>query len=222
MELSDKFINPYTVKCIIVGDYNVGKSTMINILSTGRIGGDVSSTIGISFVSKLISLPEYNNQGIKLQVWDTAGSCKYRAIVKQYFHDIFIAFIVFDITNRESWDSVDYWKEELDSNKKYNSTPIIVLVGTKSDLRNHVVECSEINEKATMWGCKHYIISSKQDNSASTVYRMFLLATKDLHQNITQDQINGTEIPEGIMIEDKKHILNLFEYDTNRHCCVIT
>ena len=110
---SDKLANPYTVKCVLLGNQGVGKSTMLGILTTGRFDHAIVSTIAIDFAIKKITLPDYNNHQIKLQIWDTAGQEKFKSIVRSYLRDVYVAFLVFDITDRDSWDSLEEWKKEL-------------------------------------------------------------------------------------------------------------
>lgn len=207
MELTDyrnieSIANPYVIKCILLGDRGIGKSTMLNVLSTGTFDPRLHSTIGIDFISKTISLPDYNNHKIKLQIWDTAGQEKFKSIIISYLRDVYIAFLIFDLTDRDSWNNILEWKEELESsNNRYEGLPHIVLIGTKSDLRHPVVSPEEIRARAKEWGCKSYTISSKQNNSHSIIYRIFTIAAEDLHQLIIHKHINGKEVPYGIYKE---------------------
>lgn len=212
MELTDyrnieTIANPYVVKCILLGDRGIGKSTMLNVLSTGRFDPNIVSTIGIDFAAKTISLPEYNNHKIKLQIWDTAGQEKFKSIVRSYLRDAYIGFLIFDLTDRNSWNNLVQWKEDLEnSNNRYEGIPHIVLVGTKSDLRNRVISAEEIKKRSEEWGCKFYMITSKQNNSHSMIYRIFTIAVEDLHQDIIYKHINGHKLPHGIYKEDNDNV----------------
>lgn len=50
---------------------------------------------------------------VKYNIWDTAGQEKYRCLTKMYFRDANVALVVFDVTNRRSFDSVDFWYDEI-------------------------------------------------------------------------------------------------------------
>lgn len=192
----DDFENPYVVRCILVGNHNVGKSTLANVFATGEFNPNIPSTIGIAFVCKEISLINYNNHGVKLQLWDTAGQEKFKSIVKQYLRDAYIAIIAFDITDRESWEAVDEWRDEIMNEKEYNSIPQIILVATKADLiMKRQVDLNEIKRKADKWDCKYYVLSAKQRMSRDLIHRMFHMATEDLHKQLLHDHYNNIKVP---------------------------
>ena len=216
---NDQFENPYVVRCILIGNHGVGKSTLANVFSTGVFDPTIASTIGIAFVSKTMVLPNYNNHRVKLQVWDTAGTEKFKSIVRQYLRDAFIAVIAFDMTNRESWNEVDQWKSDLDIDDSYDSIPLIVLVGTKSDRRNWVVSSDEIKQKAKEWGCKFYVVSSKQANSTSMIYRMFAIAVEDLHRRFVNEHIMGHELPPGVKKDTGFDWLSESDKEKSSFCC---
>jgi len=213
---SDNFENPYAVRCIVIGDHNVGKSTLTNVFATGEYADNIPSTIGIAFVSKDMELKDYNNHGIKLQVWNTAGSEKFKSIVKQYLRDTYIALLVFDLTDRESWDHLAEWREDLLEYKRYNSLPHIVVVGTKSDLPGRVISMDEMTKLEKEWDCKCYAISSKQANSSSMINRIFSIAVQDMHEKILHDHIHGIEIPRDIY---KKNDIFSFDEENSSNCC---
>ena len=213
---SEDFANPYIVKCALIGHYGVGKSTLGHMFEVGKFDNTITTTIGIDFFTKTIKLPEYNNHSIKLQIWDTAGQEKFKSIITSYLRDVFVAFIMFDMTNRESWEDIDVWKG-LVNNK--TSIPRVVLVGTKSDKRDHVVTIDEINQKSKEWNCNSYILSSKQSNSSSMIYRMFSIETYHFHTDMVNNHRNGEELPFGILEKDNSR-LSLNDYEPNpKWCC---
>lgn len=214
------FADPYVVKCALIGDYGVGKSTLGHVFIEGLFSS-VTSTIGISFFAKTIVLPEYNRQKLKLQIWDTAGSEKYRSIVRTYLRDVYLAVVMFDMTERSTWESVDRWKDLIEDSKRYESVPHIVLVGTKSDKNYYAVSEREIRNKAKKWGCNYYILSSKLKTSHNTISQMFLTETRILHQKLIKAHSEGIEIPPRILRENVERITNLYETNTGYlgGCC---
>ena len=207
---NEKFLNPYIVKCIVLGHYGVGKSTMNHMFATGFFDPNISSTVAMDFYTKKLYLSD--NQIVKVQVWDSAGQEKYRSIISSYIRDTYITFIVFDITDRKSWDDVDIWKDLTDQ-KNNQEISRIVLVGTKEDKKNHMISIEEIKNKADLWNCNYYITSSKHKNSANLIHQMFYNEVESLHQQF----INSTNPPINILKEIKS--LDLDDQEKNDSCC---
>ena len=114
-------------KIVILGDSDVGKTSLVQRLISGIFFEFVGSTIGASYHTL-----EYN--GISLDIWDTAGQEKYRSICPLYYRDAKIAVIVFDVTNLKSYQSVKYWLKEL----RYAGNYKIYIVGNKCDMENKI------------------------------------------------------------------------------------
>lgn len=115
---------------MILGSTTVGKSSIVTRLSREMFNPDESSTIGAAFVSKPIPA---NDPKIKLQIWDTGGSERYRSMASIYFHDADAAVIVYDITSVNSFKDVSVWLQELKD--KGPEHIIVALAGNKSDLQ---------------------------------------------------------------------------------------
>ena len=88
-------------------------------------------TIGVEFGTKIIPV---NNAKIKLQIWDTAGTESFRSITKGYYKGSIGAFLVYDITSKQSFDHVQSWLEELQESA--SPTMMLCLVGNKADLHD--------------------------------------------------------------------------------------
>jgi len=86
-------------------------------------------TIGVEFGSKTIPV---NNAKIKLNVWDTAGTESFRSITKGYYKGAIGAFLVYDITSKETFEHVQSWLDEL--LESGSPTTMLCLVGNKCDL----------------------------------------------------------------------------------------
>lgn len=184
----------YRIKCIMIGDTNVGKSTITSLLATNNIDPRITSTIGIAFATKEIVLDKYG-QKITVQLWDTAGQERYSAIVNSYMRDVGIAFLVYDVTNINSWNNLVTWRAKLDKYKKYNNIPLIILVGCKTDLRDHQVTQEDLDRRTEEWGCISYTISCQQSNSLNLINRMFYKAVEQYHEAILNLDENGNDIP---------------------------
>lgn len=131
MQLSENMNPDIIIKCVLVGDYNVGKSNFMSQYTKKEFDSNKNVTIGVDYFHKYEKIDDYI---IKLQIWDTAGQEKFRSIATSYFRGGYLFILMFDITKRETFESIQYWLEEIGYNAKH--TYRIVLVGNKSDLEN--------------------------------------------------------------------------------------
>ena len=126
--MSFKNSSPIPCKVILVGDISVGKTSIINtLLDKNEI---VMSTLGNYFEEKQLVIDDYN---INFIIYDTAGQETYRALNKLFFNEARICLIIYDITRKNTFESVkDYWVDTVKEKCPENS--IIGIIGNKSDL----------------------------------------------------------------------------------------
>ena len=133
-------------KIVIVGDASVGKSKMVVRYLKNEFESDSQSTIGVELNSKEYTL-DWNK--IKVQIWDTAGQDKYRSMSSAYYKGAQGFILVYDITNRQSFDNVETWYSTLKSNLEFSTDLDIILIGNKCDLeQNRKVTKEEGEDKA--------------------------------------------------------------------------
>ena len=118
------------IKIMIIGETETGKTSLISRYCKNEFkGGSYLSTIGIDFQIKNLVL---DSKRIRLQIWDTAGQERFRNIAKSYFHSSDGFIIVYDISNIDSFDRLDYWIDEIKTNSQEITK--MVLVGNKCDI----------------------------------------------------------------------------------------
>lgn len=115
-------------KVVMLGSTTVGKSSVVMRFHRETFNPDTTATIGAAFVSKVV--PSVDPK-IKLQIWDTGGSERYRSMAPIYFQDADAAIIVYDITSPVSYTEVQTWLAEL--REKGPPSLVIALVGNKAD-----------------------------------------------------------------------------------------
>ena len=122
----------YTFRLVIIGECSVGKTTLTNMLTTRRSTETYEATIGVDYGSIIIKLKD--NARIKCQIWDTAGQETFAPLITSYYKDIAGTIILFDVSNRKSFNRIPFWLNEF--NKHTNSeVPIpILLIGNKIDI----------------------------------------------------------------------------------------
>ena len=121
----------YLFKYIIIGDAAVGKSNLLLRYTHGQFKPEYQLTIGVEFGAKNIPI---NNKTYRIQIWDTAGQENFRSITRAYYKNSACALVVYDISNRESFDNISSWIEDCKSQSP--QTIFMVLVGNKNDLED--------------------------------------------------------------------------------------
>ena len=120
-----------TFKYIVVGNAFVGKSNIIYRFVQGKFNENYKATINLDFSYKNI---KKGDKIYRVQLWDTVGQEEFQSISRGYYKSGVCALVVYDITNRESFNNVGTWMEECKINGP--STISLVLVGNKIDLED--------------------------------------------------------------------------------------
>lgn len=117
------------IKITLVGDSGVGKTSIIGRFVTGIFISDTNSSSGLSYSQKEL---EKNKKQIRLNLWDTVGQEKYRALGKNFYKDSFLILIVYDISNRQSFENIkNIWYPDINENGE--KIKHISIVGNKID-----------------------------------------------------------------------------------------
>ena len=110
-------INNY--KIVIIGDINVGKTSILSRFRYGSFEPAYMPTLGIDFFTKNLF---YEDKTIRLILWDTAGQERFRSLIPSYLKNADCIIIVFDITSKESFNSLNHWLNDAKENTvKYQS-----------------------------------------------------------------------------------------------------
>ena len=119
-------------KVVLLGDSGVGKTCIISRYISGTFESNTASTNGASYASKIVKY-EQLGKTLSLDIWDTAGQEKYKALTKFFYKDAAVAILVYDITRKESFDSLrDYWYTQLQQNGGKNL--VLGVAGNKCDM----------------------------------------------------------------------------------------
>mmetsp|Transcript_3583 Transcript_3583/g.7700 ORF Transcript_3583/g.7700 Transcript_3583/m.7700 type:complete len:209 (-) Transcript_3583:1577-2203(-) len=154
-------------KIIFLGDASVGKTSLINQFMYGTFDHTHQPTIGIDFLSKSLYL---DDRTIRLQLWDTAGQERFRSLIPAYIRDSSAAVIVYDITARQSYLSLNKWIADVRSER--GTEVIIMLVGNKSDLcEQRNVSTEEAEALARDSNCLHMECSAKAGINVQKMFR---------------------------------------------------
>jgi Ras-related protein Rab-1A len=150
-------------KIILVGNTSVGKTSLYKKLTTGEFIQGNMSTIGMDQATLYSDLEIKNNDKVEklkfeILLVDTAGQEKFRAITKSYFKQADGILLLYDITNRESFEQIKIWLESLDEALGDHKTEqyMVFLLGNKIDLlegrENREVQIDEAKQKCIELG----------------------------------------------------------------------
>ena len=136
-EKNDDNNNELSIKILIIGDSQVGKTSLLLNYIDKIFPEEHISTIGVEYKEKFIKKDDFN---IKLQVWDTAGQERFRSITKSIYRNTNGVLFVYDITNKESFVNVKNWIKDTENMDKDIKG---VIIGNKIDLEEKRVIAKE-------------------------------------------------------------------------------
>ena len=195
------------LKVILVGEMGTGKTSLINTAIGLKFQEKLASTTTNSIVNKVMKI---NGKSYSINLWDTIGQEKYRSLTKIFLKGSKIVIFVYDITNLQSFQELNYW---FDCTKDIINEKIVMgIVGNKSDLfLKEEVKESDARELAKQKGFEFALTSAKDP----LIFCEFLekLVKKDLGEEVDDgDDDKGKK---------KKDKLNLdkAKQKTKKNCC---
>ena len=118
-------------KLLLIGESNVGKTSIILRYTENEFKTSGISTCGVDVKCKYVSL---DNTKIRLDIWDTAGQERFRGLAKNYFRGGNGFILVYDITDKKSFDKLRGWMN--DAKEKIEGEYKMLVVGNKKDCKN--------------------------------------------------------------------------------------
>ncbi|EAR85571.3 small guanosine triphosphatase family Ras family protein (macronuclear) [Tetrahymena thermophila SB210] len=165
----------YAFKIAITGSSSVGKSSLMMRFTDDVFNVVLIPTIGVDFKIRSFTV---DNKIVKLNIWDTAGQERFDAIIKAYYKGIHACLIVFDLTDRQTFQDVYKWFDKCKQNAK-NEVKLI-LVGNKADLEEQrAVTYEEACNLAQELDMQYIETSAK---SKQNVDQCFIQLSQDLIQ----------------------------------------
>ena len=177
-----------SIKVIILGDSNVGKSSLIHRLINKEFV-DLPATLGIEYHTYVISINEFK---IRMQIWDTAGQEKFNSIVSNYYKNTEVAIFVYSIDKENTFDNIKKWYNKFYENCTGNS--INILLGNKSDLKDENRKVSyeqgkNFAKNNNLKIFKEISCKSNDDNEVNNIIETFDEIAKYIY-DIYKDTIN--------------------------------
>lgn len=191
-----------TANIIFLGNSAVGKTCLFLRLNKNFYNETFMSSIGIDRMTKTF---KYKNEIMKVNLCDTAGQDRYRTLPGKYYVNADGVFLLFDLTDKSSFNDVSIWMNELKKNLGNSSEgkkgPVVYLIGNKLDKLNRVITKEEAEEKASFYDIKYFEISCKLNLNIQEVYsRMVVECSKNVSVKSSQSSFK--------VEADKKHKKN--------------
>ena len=160
-----------SIKIILLGDANVGKSSVIDRLKDNPFNYNMQPTLTLEHYNLVIKI---NTFILRMQIWDTAGQEKFDSITSTYYKSTDVAIFVYSVDNKESFNRIPGWIKELEDKntnnvkkkeKEEDQLMVKILIGNKNDLEEErKISFEEGSEFSKKNGFNHFVeISCKEE-----------------------------------------------------------
>ena len=170
-------------KVPMIGDANVGKTSIVSRFTTANFEGETEPTVGVSTANIAIDV---RGEKIEMSIWDTAGQEKFRSLVPLYTRHAALLILVFDMSSKESFAGVETWVTKI--KEEMGVTCPIFLCGNKCDLPDLVDE-ADVKKVAERDDMRVFFTSALQGTG---VKELFVAAAETLANTETESQFTGS------------------------------
>lgn len=167
------------------------------------------ATIGVDFKIRTVSLG--GNKAVKLQIWDTAGQERFRTVASTYYRGAHGIMVVYDVTNKDSFDNVGLWMTEIDKNGRDGVNRILLgnkAEEAKGDVLGRQVTADAARSYAESKGLTFLEVSAKQGINVSNAF--FAIA---------EDIVKRMERKPANVLEASGESLKDFGQSARKACC---
>ncbi|MHA1694260.1 MAG: Rab family GTPase, partial [Candidatus Helarchaeota archaeon] len=171
-----KVVHKFISKGLILGDYAVGKTSILTRFTQYKFTAEYKQSLGISVVKKEYFLNNYKNEWteVDLVLWDLAAQIRDMHVRHDYYAGADFVLILFDVTRPETMDTALNWYRDcyktLSQDSKSKREPVFILVGNKIDLPRKV-ERSEGETMAKSIGIPYIETSAKTAENVEDAFK---------------------------------------------------
>ena len=204
------------LKVTILGNSGVGKTSIILRYTKNEYNENILSSRGVSYSSKIVKV---NNKDVQLDLWDTAGQEKFRSLGMYFYKDSYIVILVYDITNRDSFEDLkNVWYNDL---RKYGEQyTVLAVVGNKCEMyeAENTVSEEEARQFAEEKNAVFMLVSAK---TGDNINHLFDILAKKYYDPDFQAQIEeNNEKQEGsVKIKSKAKTEEKMINARKKGCC---
>ena len=212
-------VNGYDMifKIVLIGDTSVGKTNILSKYLTDEFDAKSKATVGVEFGVKNFKI---ENNIVKVQIWDTAGEERYRSITNAYYKGAKGSLLVYDITNKKSFENVEKWISDLKANADEDIS--MILLGNKTDLEDkRVVSTEEGKNKAEFYNLTFMETSALNGNNIQEAFNELIMDVYKKNHELLENQAKVEIIRDKKTIElDKGEDNDTNEVKEKKWCCL--
>ena len=203
----------YLFKFLIIGNENVGKTSICKRMAGQEIDSYYDQTIGIEFSTCFTKIP---GKLIKSHLWDTSGRRIFAPVITNYFKGIVGIILVYDVSNQKSFQDIDYWLKQIEKNKSPEYEFKILLIGNKTDKKNRIITWEMGNNIAQKNNLLFFETCAKnRNNNIDEIKEKFCTLIHDSHDFTNSHP--GIQFPKTIELKKIKYKED--EYSLSDCCC---
>ncbi len=207
----------FLIKIVLIGDTSVGKSNLLSRYVRNNFDEESKGTIGVDFAAKQIII---NGKKIKVQIWDTAGQEKFRAIIKSYYNNAHGFVVVYDVTKESSFLHLKNWIQILEENSIKD--PKILMIGNKIDLEAEREVSPFDGEEMAKQHKSYFMETSAKTNPDNCVEKAFQILIENIFFELEKSE--EKLIKEGMSAiqqnNARKSSLSQMKSNDKKSCCL--
>ena len=186
-------------KIILVGDSSVGKTNILSRYLNNTFEETTKPTVGVEFNSKTYKIQD---NIVKAQIWDTAGQERYRSITSAYYKGAKGCLLIYDITRKKTFESIDRWISQF--KETADKDLFIILVGNKCDLADvRQVSKEEAEKKAKFYNMAFIETSALNGTNVEKAFDTLINEVYKNNNELFQEKVSLTLTDRAISIENE-------------------
>ena len=201
-------------KIVVAGNSGVGKTNLVARYTEDAFDDSYRTTIGLDFKFKEAIV---GGETCRIQIWDTAGQEKLKAVAASYYKNSNGIALIFDVSNRESFERLDFWLEEARNNIMPN-VPIL-LIGNKNDLiaerKVSSAEAKDFSEKRGLF----YVETSAKTNDDDCVSKAFEQLIGDILRKLNEEERIAHSAKKSKVNQEKINLDEENKEHQKKKCC---
>ena len=162
-------------KFLLLGEDSIGKTCIIERYIDNCFKESYLATVGIDIKKKKL---EINNYDIDILINDTVGQERFRSLTKMVYKGTDGILLGFDLTYKKTFDSLDYWIQQIEANTSIDHPPSIVLFGNKCDRKEDIeIKEDDIQSKKEKYCIDYFSTSAKDGTNVKNAFEYLIKKT---------------------------------------------